>query len=115
MSGTLGRFPRIVDFTETPPVLRCAGDEDRSTQGVRRRALARAFRAQTDVVVDLSDLGFADVSLMLDLALLARRLRRSGRAITLRGAQPQIRTLIESVGIHRLPGVVLDAPTRAAV
>jgi len=66
------------------------------------------------VIVDLSELCFADVSLMLDLALLARRLRRGGRAILLRGAQPQIRALIESVGIHRLPGVVLDAPGRAA-
>lgn len=67
------------------------------------------------MIVDLSELCFADVSLMLDLALLARRLRRGGQAILLRGAQPQIRTLIESVGIHRLPGVVLDAPGRAAV
>jgi anti-anti-sigma regulatory factor len=76
------------------------------------------LRAQTDVIVDLSELDFADVSLMLDLALLARRLRRGGQAIMLRDAQPQIRALIESVGIHRLPGVVLDsleAPNSAAV
>jgi anti-anti-sigma regulatory factor len=104
----LGRFPGIVDFTETPPVLRCAGDEDRSTQGGRRRAMTRAIRAQADVVVDLSELGFADISLMVDLALLAGRLRVGGRAILLRGAQPQIRTLIEMVGIHRLPGVELE-------
>jgi anti-anti-sigma regulatory factor len=66
------------------------------------------------VTVDLSELGSADVTLMLDLAVLARRLRCGGRTIRLRGAQPQIRTLIESVGIHRLPGVVLDAPPRVA-
>ena len=34
---------------------------------------------------------------MLDLAMLARRLRAHGRAILLRGAQPLIRTLIEMV------------------
>jgi anti-anti-sigma regulatory factor len=45
---------------------------------------------------------------MVDLALLARRLRVRGRAILLRGAQPQIRTLIEMVGIDRLPGVELE-------
>jgi anti-anti-sigma regulatory factor len=67
------------------------------------------------VIVDLSELGFADISLMLDLAVLARRLRRGGRAIRLHGAQPQIRTLIEMVGIDRLPGVVLDAPKQAVV
>jgi anti-anti-sigma factor len=96
-----------------PPVLRCAGDEDRSTQGFRRRALTRALRAQNDVIVDLTELAFADASLMLDLAMLARRLRAHGREILLRGAQPQIRTLIELVGLHRLPGVRLEGPATA--
>ncbi len=95
--------------------MRCAGDEDRSTQGNRRRALARAFRAQTDVIVDLTELAFADPSLMLDLAMLARRLRTRGWAIQLRGAQPQIRTLIEMVGLHRLPGVMLEGSATATV
>jgi anti-anti-sigma regulatory factor len=76
--------------------------------GFRRRALMRAFGAQADVIVDLSELVFADTSLMLDLAMLSRRLRRRGRALLLRGAQPQIMTLIELVGLHRLPGVRLD-------
>lgn len=65
------------------------------------------------MVVDLSELVFADTSLMLDLAVLSRRLRRRGRAILLRGAQPQIRTLIEMVGLHRLPGVRFDGPLPA--
>jgi anti-anti-sigma regulatory factor len=62
------------------------------------------------VVVDLSELVFADASLMVDLAMLARRLRAHGRAILLQGAQPQIRTLIELVGLHRLPGVRFEGP-----
>ena len=66
----------------------------------RALALARA-----DLTVDLSELQFADSSLMLDLAMLARRLRKNGRAMVLRGAQPQIQRLIELVGIDRLPGV----------
>jgi anti-anti-sigma regulatory factor len=65
------------------------------------------------VIVDLSDLVFADASLMLDLAMLARRLRAHDRAIRLCGAQPQIRTLIEIVGIHKLPGVMLEGPAAA--
>jgi anti-anti-sigma regulatory factor len=91
----------------------CCGDEDRSTQGFRRRALTRAIRAQTDVIVDLSELVFADSSLMLDLAVLARRQRVRGRALLLRRPQPQIRTLIEIVGLHRLPGVRLEGPSPA--
>ena len=89
-------------------VLRCVGDEDRVTQGRRRRALARAIAAEVDVIVDLSELVFADTSLMMDLAMLSRRLRRCGRALWIRGPQPQIRTLIELVGLHRLPGVRID-------
>lgn len=65
------------------------------------------------MIVDLSELVFADTSLMLDFAMLARRLRAQDRAIRLRGAQPQIRTLIEMVGLHRLPGVRLEDPTPA--
>ena len=64
-------------------------------------------------MVDLSELGFADISLMVDLVLLARRLRAGGRSVMLRGAQPQIRALIESFGIHRLAGIELDGPTPA--
>jgi anti-anti-sigma factor len=88
--------------------LRCHGDEVRSTQGRRRRALTRAFAANSDVIVDLSELSFADTSLMIDLAMLSRRLRRRGSALVLRGAQPQIQRLIELVGLDRLPGVGLE-------
>ncbi len=65
------------------------------------------------MVVDLSDLAFADSSLMLDFAMLARRLRAQGRAIRLRGAQPQVRKLIEIMGLHRLPGIKLEGPMTA--
>ena len=47
---------------------------------------------------------------MLDLAMVARRLRTRGRALRLRNAQPQIVKLIELMGLHRLPGVRLDGP-----
>ncbi len=93
--------------------MRCCGDEDRSTQSLRRQALSQALVAPEDVLVDLAELAFADPSLMLDLAMIARRLRRSGRKLTLRGAQPDISVLIEYVGLHRLPGVAI-APAPAA-
>jgi len=65
------------------------------------------------VIVDLSELVFADTSLMLDLAMVARRLRVHGKVIKIRGAQPQIQTMIEIVGLHRLPGVTLDGASPA--
>jgi anti-anti-sigma factor len=94
-------------------ILRCSGDEDRATQGCRRQALTRAIRAKADLVVDLTELAFADSSLMLDLAMLASRLRAHGRAIRLRGAQPQIMSLIESMGLDRMPGVNLEGSSPA--
>jgi anti-anti-sigma regulatory factor len=74
--------------------------------------MVRALRAQTNVVVDLSELAFADASVMLDLAMLARRLRVRGREILVRGAQPQVLALIQHVGLHRLPAVRFE-PTPA--
>jgi anti-anti-sigma regulatory factor len=65
------------------------------------------------VIVDLSGLTFADPSLMIDLACLAQRLRAHGMTLSLRHPQPHIRTLIELVGLHRLPAVRIDGPKPA--
>ena len=64
--------------------------------------------AESDLLVDLRDLSFADTSLMLDLAIVARRLRRAGHAMRLCGPQPQVGRVIEIVGLDRLPSVVLQ-------
>jgi anti-anti-sigma regulatory factor len=73
--------------------------------------MVRALRAQTNVVVDLTELAFADSSLMLDLAALARRLRTRGRTILLRGPQPQVMALIKCVGLHLQPAVRFEGPS----
>ena len=59
-------------------------------------------------MIDLTELAFADVSLMLDIAMLARRLRTCRASLHVRGAQPQVRQLIERVGLHRLQGVHVE-------
>lgn len=109
----LVRFARIVDYAEHPPTLRCSGDEDRATQSRRRTALVRAIKAKSDVVIDLTELSWADASLMLDFVMLARRLRAQGRMMVLRNAQPQIVALIELVGLDRLPDVRVERATAA--
>lgn len=50
---------------------------------------------------------------MLDFAALARRLRTQGLQLLVRGAQPQIHALIETVGLHRLPGVRVEGRSGA--
>jgi anti-anti-sigma regulatory factor len=69
--------------------------------------LSTALAATRDVIVDLTELTFADPSLMIDLACLAQRLRAHERELWISGAQPNIRTLIETVGLDRLPAVRL--------
>ena len=66
------------------------------------------------MIVDLTDLRFADLSLMVDLACLAQRLRAQEQVLWLSGAQPGVVTLIEAVGLHRLPAVRLMS-ARSAV
>ena len=63
------------------------------------------------MVVDLTGLVFGDSSLMLDLAVLARRLRVHGCRLRLHNPQPPVKTVIEHVGLHRLPGVELEGST----
>ena len=75
--------------------------------------MTRAIRAQTDVLIDLTDLAFADASVMLDLAVLARRLRAKGGEILVRGAQPQVMAVIKHVGLHRLPAVRFEGASPA--
>ena len=87
--------------------MRIAGDEDRTTSGRRRRSFSTALTATRDVIVDLSELAFADASLMIDLACLAQRLRAQGRTLLLIGARPNIQRLIETVGLDRAPAVEL--------
>ena len=77
----------------------------------------RAITAKADIVVELSELSWADASLMLDFLTLARRLRARGFTLVLCGAQPHVMTLLELVGLDRLQGVRLEpfAPARTAV
>ncbi|HEX2086938.1 MAG TPA: STAS domain-containing protein [Solirubrobacteraceae bacterium] len=104
-------FHGIVSLDEHAFVLRVCGDEDRATQSLRRPPLSRALAlARADLIVDLSELEFADASLMLDLAMLARRLRKTGKCLRVEGARPHIQRLIELVGLDRLPGVMVASP-----
>ena len=77
-----------------------------ATQSLRRGAFARAVKTTGDIVVDLSQLVFADASLTFDLAILAQRLRKQGRRLLLRDPQPQIARLFKLVGLSSQPGVL---------
>ena len=63
--------------------------------------------------MDVQGLVFADPSFLVDLAMVARRIRKAGGTMRIVGAQAQILRLIEIVGVHRLPGVVVEMPAPA--
>jgi anti-anti-sigma regulatory factor len=88
--------------------LRCSGDEDRATQPFRRPALARAIKAQGDVAVELAELEWADASLLLDLVMLARRLRAEGRTLVLRDPQAPVAALLALGRLDRMPAVRVE-------
>jgi anti-anti-sigma factor len=67
--------------------------------------LSVALAASRDVIVDLTELHFADSSVMVDLACLAQRLRAHESTLWLSAAQPNVRRLIMAVGLDRLPAV----------
>jgi anti-anti-sigma regulatory factor len=69
--------------------------------------MSSALTSTHDVVADLSELHYADSSMMLDLAMLAGRLRAEGRTLRLQGARPHVEALIDMVGLSRLPAVSL--------
>lgn len=71
------------------------------------------MRSERDVTVNLRELSFADPSVMLDLAALAKRLRARGRMLRLHEPQPHILALIELTGLHRLSGVALKSSASA--
>ena len=106
-------FRPIVTLDEHRFVLRVWGDEDRSTQSLRRRPLSRVLTdLKKDLTVDLSELAFADSSLILDLVMLQRRLRHAGRRMVLHAPQPHIERLIKIIGLDRLDGVSVLVPAR---
>lgn len=65
------------------------------------------------MTVDFERLGFADTSLMVDLAMLSQRLRRRGSMLILSAPSPQVMALIDTTGLHHLPGVELAEPSAA--
>jgi anti-anti-sigma regulatory factor len=71
--------------------------------------MSRALTVTSDVRVDLHELHFADASLIVDLVMIASRLRKLGCRMILDGPQPQVWQLIEVVGMHRLPGVTVES------
>ncbi len=92
-----------------------SGKHDLATKGAVTAALADAFTADVDVVVDLSDARFMDASILGVMVHSRRLLAYRGRSLTFRGAPRVARRLIEVCGLAGLiEGPVGVAPAERA-
>ncbi|XVQ10171.1 STAS domain-containing protein [Spirillospora sp. CA-255316] len=96
--------------TFQPPGLAFSGELDASRHTVLVQALAAVMTSAGDeeVHLDLGGLGFIDLGA---LNILARTAGQSGNRapLVLDHLSPQLRTLLETVGWHMLPGLRLGS------
>ncbi|MEO3786419.1 MEDS domain-containing protein [Actinocorallia sp. B10E7] len=99
--------------TYAPYGLRLEGEID----GARHHAFTRTLTAVSDprneIHLELANLRFIDLAALNLLGTHARHLTRGGRLV-LDNPSPELETVIEMVGFHRLPGIVKGRGWRSA-
>ena len=84
-----------MEITNDGTTLVLAGEFDvRSTMPVRNAIYEHLDGCDHDLVVDLSDVTYADVTALRVLAAATHRAERQGRHLTLRGCGPAVRRLL---------------------
>ncbi|MEW2356748.1 MEDS domain-containing protein [Spirillospora sp. NPDC029432] len=91
--------------TFQPHGLRLAGELDAVRHARFTEELGRVARAHRRIHLDFAELGFIDLGGLTLLAEHATRLG-GGRALVLDHLPPDVESVIEMVGWHRLPGLV---------
>ncbi|WP_067797183.1 MEDS domain-containing protein [Actinomadura formosensis] len=94
--------------TFAPAGLRLEGELDATRHGAVAARLAQVMARHGGVHLDLSRLGFIDLGGLDLLARLAARLPAGG-TLVLDHLRPSVLSVIETVGWHRLPGLVRGA------
>jgi anti-anti-sigma factor len=74
----------------------------RSTWMVRRAIYEHLDGLDHDVVIDLSDVEFVDVTALKVLAVATRQASRSGQRVTLRGCNGAVRRLLHMTHLIRV-------------
>jgi len=85
------------------------GEVDLANADELLAALQALMPASGDVILDLSGLEYLDSSGIRVLVNLVRPLSESGRSFVLTSPQPNVRRVLEIVGLDRAPGFILDA------
>lgn len=83
----------------------------RSTWHVRAAIYDHLSRLDQDVVIDLSDVEFVDVTALKVLAVATRQASRNGQHLTLRGCNGAVRRLLHMTRLIRVVEVERIAAT----
>ena len=98
----MGKLTVDTDFKDDAIVLRLTGDVDLETAGLLDAPLQTLqLDGRTDLVVDLSGIGFIDSTGLRVLVQAHRRAVIRGRALLIRGATDHARRLFQVTGIDR--------------
>ncbi|WP_161789937.1 STAS domain-containing protein, partial [Streptacidiphilus neutrinimicus] len=98
-----GRRPAGAATASVPGVVRAVGELDlATTPGFRARLLEALERCPAGVVVDLSQVSFADCRFVGALVAARNRAKQLGRPLTLRGTPPRVARLLKATGTYAL-------------
>ncbi len=99
--------------TYAPYGLRLEGEIDGARHHVFTRTLTEVSDPRNELHLELGNLRFIDLGALNLLGTHALRLTRGGRLV-LDNPSPELETVIEMVGFHRLPGIVKGRGWRSA-
>jgi anti-anti-sigma regulatory factor len=107
-AGTGRERPPTLQVLDTHRGLRLIGEADLATRGLLDDALRRAAgHTESDLVVDLSALEFADLSAVESLVRAASALG-PGRRLVVRAAGPAVRRVVDLLGWGRGDALIVD-------
>jgi anti-anti-sigma factor len=89
-------------FTDGPTLVLSGSFDGRSTWQVRNAIYQHLERHDHDVVIDLTDVAYVDMTALRVLAVATRQASRNGQHLTLRGCNGAVRRLLHMSRLIRV-------------
>lgn len=99
VTSSLDQLTVVVDRAAEPPVIALSGELDPHTAPLLQREIDGVLTEGTDLVLDLSQLGFVDSSGLRVLISAQHQLADHGGTLVLRSPSETVRRLLEITGL----------------
>lgn len=96
---SLDQLTAVVDRAATPPVIALSGELDPHTAPLLQREIDGVITEGSDLVLDLSQLGFVDSSGLRVLISAQQQLADHGGTLVVRAPSETVRRLLEITGL----------------